>query len=381
MDRLGPIRGKLKSRNSPCKRKYQPYTRALRKEVNRVYDQIYAIVYGHCIGDAIGLLTENLTREEAKKKYKEVHNKLEYVHKKILPDVHRRKWVIGDWTEESDHMLLILQSILSQNGEVDPLDFSRKLMEWNEKGFPELNDVCGLGTCPQVKSVISHPQFSEEPKKAAEIVWRDSRNMYATNAAVARTSVIGFHHYNNFGQVIKHTLDICNTTHSDPRCHASCVAVTTVMSLLLQRNERHIKKDGSYNLTGVTEEAFRYASRLLPSYDQVKELKKYMFCETLKALELDEQCKSNYTYKTLGAAMWGLRQKDFRQAIQDIVMEGGDADANAAVAGALLGCKLGIQAIPRTWIDQLGNRLWLDNLLDRYFDILEGRRTTKETTL
>lgn len=38
-------------------------------------------------------------------------------------------------------------------------------MEWNEKGFPELNDVCGLGTCPQVKSVISHPQFSEEPKK------------------------------------------------------------------------------------------------------------------------------------------------------------------------------------------------------------------------
>lgn len=56
------------------------------------------------------------------------------------------------------------------------------------------------------------------------------------------------------------------------RCHASCVAVTTVMSLLLQRNERHIKKDGSYNLTGVTEEAFRYASPLLSSYDQVSRL-------------------------------------------------------------------------------------------------------------
>jgi uncharacterized membrane protein len=40
---------------------------ALRKEVNRVYDQIYAIVYGHCVGDAIGLLTETLTKEEAKK--------------------------------------------------------------------------------------------------------------------------------------------------------------------------------------------------------------------------------------------------------------------------------------------------------------------------
>jgi hypothetical protein len=53
----------------------------------------------------------------------------------------------------------------------------------------------------------------------------------------------------------------------------------------------------------------------------VKELKRYMFCESLKSLELDEPGKTNYTYKTLGAAMWGLKQKDFRQAIQDIVME------------------------------------------------------------
>jgi hypothetical protein len=53
------------------------------------------------------------------------------------------------------------------------------------------------------------------------------------------------------------------------RCQASCVAVTAVISLLLQKNERHIKKDGGYNLTGITEEAFRYASRLLPSYEQV----------------------------------------------------------------------------------------------------------------
>ena len=51
-------------------------------------------------------------------KYKEVHNKLEYVHKKMLPDVHRRKWNIGDWTDETDHMLLILQSILNKQGEV-----------------------------------------------------------------------------------------------------------------------------------------------------------------------------------------------------------------------------------------------------------------------
>lgn len=38
-------------------------------------------------------------------------------------------------------------------------------MEWSEKGFPELDDVCGNGICPQIKAVISHSQFSEEPEK------------------------------------------------------------------------------------------------------------------------------------------------------------------------------------------------------------------------
>jgi len=46
-----------------------------------------------------------------------------------------------------------------------------------------------------------------------------------------------------------------------------------------------------------------------------------MYVGTLKELNLDEPGMTNYTYKTLGAGMWAMRQKDFRQAIQDIVME------------------------------------------------------------
>ena len=38
-----------------------------RREFHRAYDRIYATLYGHCVGDAIGLLTEGLTKEEVKK--------------------------------------------------------------------------------------------------------------------------------------------------------------------------------------------------------------------------------------------------------------------------------------------------------------------------
>lgn len=53
----------------------------------------------------------------------------------------------------------------------------------------------------------------------------------------------------------------------------------------------------------------------------MKELKKAMHPSNLKELKLDEPGKANYTYKTLGAGFWALRQKNFREAIQDIVLE------------------------------------------------------------
>ena len=55
--------------------------------------------------------------------------------------------------------------------QVKPRYFARCLMEWAEKGFPELDDVCGNGLCPQIKAVISHPQFSEEPQKVKLLVF------------------------------------------------------------------------------------------------------------------------------------------------------------------------------------------------------------------
>ena len=47
------------------------------------------------------------------------------------------------------------------------------------------------------------------------------------------------------------------------------------------------------------------------------------------------------------------------------LFQGGDADANAAVAGALLGCKLGFPAIPQSWIEGLKYKGWLDDLVNR----------------
>ncbi len=40
-------------------------------------------------------------------------------------------------------------------------------------------------------------------------------------------------------------------------------------------------------------------------------------------------------------------------------LQAGDADTNGAVAGALLGCKLGASKLPDSWRDKLKHKDWL----------------------
>ena len=62
-----------------------------------------------------------------------------------------------------------------------------------------------------------HGKCCLSPVQAAEIVWRNSGCQSATNTAVARTSILGIHYYNAHSKVMHNALEICNTTHPDPR--------------------------------------------------------------------------------------------------------------------------------------------------------------------
>lgn len=50
-----------------------------------------------------------------------------------------------------------------------------------------------------------------------------------------------------------------------------------------------------------------------------------------------------------------------------IVLSGGDADTNAAVAGAILGAKFGIDQIPEEWKDGLLYASMLHNKVQEFY--------------
>ena len=67
----------------------------------------------------------------------------------------------------------------------------------------------------------------------------------------------------------------------------------------------------------------------------------------------------------MGAGFWALRQNDFRAALEAITYEAGDSDTNGAVAGAMLGCKLGKKGLTESWLQTLANQDWLEKQIDQ----------------
>ncbi|KAM7442120.1 hypothetical protein ABFA07_008860 [Porites harrisoni] len=330
-------------------------------------DRLYGTIYGNCIGDAIGLLTEFMNKTKAISVYGRQRPHLEY-HMKHK-DRHRGKFDTGDWTDDSDQMILILLSLIDNKGKMEPVDYALKLKTWSRNGFKELDDKTGMGMGSTTRKVLHHPQFLEDPHKAATDVWEYSGRYLAPNGGVMRTSVLGIHDFGNIDAVISNTMATCKVTHVDPRCIASCVAVTTAIAMMLQG--KHLKYSRDYDVEAVIKDAYNYACKTLETTAEAEELKKYMFCTSLDDLQLDESVKIGYTYKCMGAGFWALRQNNFRTALEAIAYEGGDADTNGAVAGALLGCKLGSSALPPTWLKGLKHKGWLDGHITKFLNLLQ----------
>ena len=85
--------------------------------MNIVQDRIYGNIFGQAIGDALGLATEFMSKFQVQRAYPQGVND----YQDMLQDYHRRKWKPGEWTDDTDQMLCILDSLLEKRG-MDTLD-------------------------------------------------------------------------------------------------------------------------------------------------------------------------------------------------------------------------------------------------------------------
>lgn len=71
-------------------------------------NRISGCLWGQAVGDALGLCSEFLSREDVKAIYPEGLARYE----QSFQDAHRKRWKIGDWTDDTDMLLCIAKQLL-----------------------------------------------------------------------------------------------------------------------------------------------------------------------------------------------------------------------------------------------------------------------------
>jgi len=322
---------------------------------DKTIDRLLGTIYGNCLGDAYGLATEFMSKEDVN----DFYGPTEVIpFPKFKRNHHNSRWKIGDCTDDSDQMLLILESIMDTKGNIPVAikKFAWKLLYWAEKGFPELGDKGGLGIGKTTLTVLSDPAFVTSPQEVAKKIWDGSSTKPAPNGGVMRTSITGCYKYSDIPVVVDNTIQFCKVTHYDSRCVASCVATSAAIALMLQG--KYILSSGELDIDTICGEAYQLA---LMHTDAQEDFLTHVTAEKVQQLQLDDKRTIGYTLKCVGSGFWGLRsKKNFKDTLLELIREGGDADTNGAVCGALLGCKLGYSQLPKDWLASLLHKTWLD---------------------
>ncbi|KAJ7813679.1 ADP-ribosylation/Crystallin J1 [Mycena olivaceomarginata] len=297
---------------------------------SKILDRAEGALFGSALGDAIGIYTEFMTDWQALEAYGSSSPNFTLIppETKLHNDTHR------SWTDDTDHTILMMLSYLRLR-ELSPKDFAIRLHSWCSQGLRVLDRLpMGLGS-----TVVFSPSYTNDPAGTALSHWtRTAGRSLPTRRSAWAPSL--------------------TPTRAAPSSVAIVSALVRALCLGQIADPAQVRE--------LIERAWDYVQRTQPPEHAAlldrAEFEAHAYAESLEALVLCDRAMG-YVYKCLGAALWCLRrvltrQDTFRSAMTALVMFGGDADTNGAVAGALMGALCGCEYLPKEWRDGMRHAEW-----------------------
>lgn len=344
-----------------------------------IEDKIYSVITGAAIGDAMGLMTEFMSKDEVHKNYGTITT---FKYDKFIKDGHRGVWIIhndfGDWTDDTDQIIIIIKSLLD-NGNLENV-FAKKLFEWINKGLPECGDIRGCGTGISTSIWWGDKNNLTNPHLAAQrcfIYHPYSPCKSESNGGVMRTSILGL--LPNFDDVIKKTILICASTHASPKCVASSLFISVLIHTIVNYGYSEstlsdvINKisnniidyvntfnNSIHNIIKNIDDNDVYKNIIIESYnnyfieskedDILNELNDWIYVKSKSLSTMELNNNIGYTFKPVGCACYAIRRYldniTYENTMIEILSEGGDADTNCCVAGAVFASLIKYNDLP-----------------------------------
>jgi len=210
----------------------------------------------------------------------------------------------------------------------------------------------------------AHAQGGTASFHPSRFVWKDSMRKLNTNTALARAAPIGVYFAGKEEERVRASLHDAALTHYDPRCQLACVALNGAIAAGLNAPtdkpfSPELMADGvtlSLSLGSallgqsnpeLVQETQEAADLWRAEMERVRRPDPELYGPEFF---LNSERQRTSVRVAFRLAFWELlHAPSFEVGLLDVVNRGGDTDANAAVAGALLGTFYGEQAIPEDW--------------------------------
>jgi ADP-ribosyl-[dinitrogen reductase] hydrolase len=250
---------------------------------------------------------------------------------------------------------VILAETLFESEEFDPEDFAARLVDWARTN--------GRGIGGLTQTVIGELEKGRPWSEAARIAWGQNAMSNAGNGAVMRCPPVALRHLRSGVDLVRAARTSALVTHFDARCEWSTVVTSVALATCLGGEPVALHD------LGTAVESVRAEGWLADSLQQVAEAVHGTEQADLKAMELDDPSDMGYTLKAMQVALWCMVQPDgFEPTVVEVVNRGGDTDTNGALAGAIMGARLGATSIPPRWLENIADTKTLTELADRLFE-------------
>jgi ADP-ribosyl-[dinitrogen reductase] hydrolase len=263
----------------------------------------------------------------------------EFLRANNIPDpipAFERPWLDrppGSTTDDTAMARNLMRS-LAERGGFDPEDVVARHLGWFRSDPPDVGSLIGR--------VLRRVDRGEDAADVARAVWEErGPEVSAGNGSVMYCAPLGLAYASRPRELFDLAPVLSALTHFDGRCGTAVLAIALCAAAL-------VRGEGA-------EDAARETLTAVQDREGGEELE--FLVEAVGGSRTIDGPDQGFCLFTAGVAVQALaRGGDVETELRRVVSLGGDSDTNAAVAGALLGARDGVDGLPSVWLERLRDR-------------------------
>jgi ADP-ribosyl-[dinitrogen reductase] hydrolase len=289
-------------------------------------ERFLGALMGMAIGDAMGMPVAGWTAERIRERF----GAIDGYYPRVFADGGEIK--AGEFTDESELALCIVESFTVNDGELDPDNIGARFLYLGRGEAKRWMNADTLRTLAAAEATLDFTQPLDEDGPA-------------TGDVAARGIPIGLIHAVGPFDPVRMRADaelVTRVTHGSP----AAIAAVTAVAHLVRSAARNETTPGEW--AGAASE-FVHSGETAAALNTV----------AVELSAVDFATRDDAASVVASAAAIALAAADFPSAVFDAVNYGGPSDARGAISGAIAGARWGISGIPQSMIDDLEGRIYV----------------------